>query len=121
MGDWVSFESFWTVVTLLVLWLESGSSWTGDTFLSVPEWLIVWAFAIIVKPNFTSTAFAFFGVRVDGPGGVAFTFACFGCGVEFGSSGAGSALFGGRVKKLSSGGIALDTVVGDFIITILAF
>jgi hypothetical protein len=119
VSDWVSNESFRTVVALFIFWFESGTCWTGDTILTVPEGFVIRAAAIVVEPDSCSTAFALFGGWVDGSWSITLTFARLRGGSELGASGAFSALFGDGIKKLSRGGVALDTVVGNFIIAIL--
>lgn len=116
---WVSNKSFRTVVALFIFWFKSGTCWTGNAILTVPEGLVIRAVALIVEPDSSSTAFALFGGWVDSSWSVALTFAGLRGGTELGASGAFSALFGDGIEKLSRGGVALDTVVGNFIIAIL--
>lgn len=113
-------KSFRAVVALLIFWLKSGSSWASDAVFTIPEWLVVRAFAFVIEPDSSSTAFTLLGGWVDASGWIAFTFAWLGGGIELGACGAFSALLGDWIEKLSSGGITLNTVVGDFIIPILA-
>lgn len=94
-------KSFWAVVTLLIFWLESGSSWAGNTLFTVPEWLVVWALAVVVEPLFSSRAFACVGDGVDGSWGAASTIAALAGGIVLGSGGAFSALLGDAIEELS--------------------
>jgi len=121
MTYWVRLETLWTVIALFVLWLKCCSCRTGDTVSVVPKRQIVRALTLVIDKDSFTSAFTLLGCWIYLSWCITYTFACLnGCTV-FSSFWAFSALLGRRVKKFACLWITFDAIVGNFIISSIAF
>lgn len=121
MSGWINGVSFRADIALLILGLKRRTSRTDNTLFTIPQWLFVRAFAFIVDEDFVGGAFADLGGGVDCSRSGTITFAGSSVGVEFGALWACFALFGDWIEELPISRVALDTVVGNLVVTFIAF
>lgn len=121
MSYWISSESLWAMVTLLIFWFKSSSSWTGNTCFTIPKGLVRWTLTFIVKEYLTSRALTCVGDWIDFSWGGTVAFAGIYRRTVFSAFGTCFTLFRNWIKELSGWWIAFNTISSNFIITFTAF